>query len=168
MDTCAYRQDERHAVKLTAISISAILALVAGTLVYLLDRDWASLLLLAPFASWQPGQAGLFGILGGNLPSFFHAYALASLLIILLGQTPHARQVGASLWFVTATALECLQADQLATLLGTAGVFGSKPGFTASIYAYIDNGHFDPGDIFAAALGCAAAWAVSYVLEERS
>ncbi len=168
MDTCAEKRYENHAVKLAAIGISAILALVAGTCVYLLDRDWASTLFLAPFASWQTGHAGLFGALGGNLPSFFHAYALASLLIILLGRIPHARGIGASLWFAMAAALEYLQADQLEALLAGAASVASTPGFLASTHAYIDNGHYDPGDIVAAAVGCALAWAVSFVLEERS
>jgi hypothetical protein len=167
VDTCAERRYESHAVKLTAIGTSAILALVAGTCVYLLDRDWASTLFLAPFDGWQAGQADLFGALGGNLPSFFHAYALASLLIILLGRIPHARPIGASLWFATAAVLECLQADQLKTLLGSTTAIAGTPGFLASIRAYIDNGHYDAGDIVAAAVGCAAAWAVSFVLEER-
>ena len=36
-------------------------ALVAGTAVYVLARDWAPVLFLAPLADWQPGRLGLFG-----------------------------------------------------------------------------------------------------------
>ena len=168
MDTCAEERFGRHAVKLAAIGSSAILALVAGAAVYALDRDWASTLFLSHFAGLQAGRIGFFGLLGGNLPSFFHAYAFALLLIILLGRSPHARQMGAALWFLAAVTLECLQAEQVKAVLGGAVSLADQPAYLASINAYIENGHFDPGDVAAAALGCLAAWAISFILEDKS
>jgi signal transduction histidine kinase len=158
---------QRPAVKLAALNISAILALVTGISVYLFDRDWAATLFLAPFADRHFGQVGLFGALGGNLPSFLHAYAFALLLIILLGRSPFARCLGASLWFSIAAALECLQAGPVETLLYGSATAPAGTSVLGSIQAYIVNGHFDPGDLFAAALGCVAAYAVSSVLEEK-
>jgi hypothetical protein len=167
VDTCTVRRFERHAVKLAALNISAILALAAGTSVYLFDRDWASALFLAPFADLQVGRAGLFGAFGGNLPSFFHAYAFALLLIILLGRTAYARHLGASLWFTVAAALEFLQAGQVGAMINGSTALPAGPAFPESVQAYIANGHFDPGDLLAAGLGCVAAYAVSSILERR-
>jgi len=168
MDTCAETYHERRPVKIAVVGTSAILALLAGTAVYLLDRDWSSTLFLARFAGLQPSRTDLFGVLGGNLPSFFHAYALASLLIILLVGVRHARLVGSASWFATAAALECLQAGWLGDLVGSTAARLDMPLVVASIRAYIDNGQYDPGDLIAAALGCLAAWAVTFVLEDSS
>lgn len=167
VDTYAIRRFDRHAVKVAALYISAILALAAGTSVYLFDRDRASALFLAPFADSPVDHAGLFGVLGGNLPSFFHAYAFALLLIMLLGRTPYARHIGAALWFSIAAALECLQAQRIEALLYGSTALRADPTMLGSIQAYIANGHFDPGDLLAAGLGCVAAYAVSSVLEGR-
>jgi hypothetical protein len=168
VDTYAVKRFERHAVKLAALSISAVLALAAGTSVYLFDRDWGSALFLAPFIDLQGGHSGLFGALGGNLPSLFHAYAFALLLIMLLGRTPYARHVGASLWFSIAAGLECLQAARIEALIGGYAAPHTGATILGNIQAYITNGHFDPGDLLAAGLGCVAAYGVSSVLEGRS
>ena len=167
VNTFAVKRFERHAVKVAASSLSAIFALAAGTSIYLFDRDWASVLFLAPFADSTVGHAGLFGVLGGNLPSFFHAYAFALLLILLLGNTPHARHIGAALWFSIAAALECLQATRLEALLYGSAAVRTDSSILASIQAYIANGHFDPGDLLAAGLGCVAAYGVASALEGR-
>lgn len=167
VDTYAVRLFERHAVKLAALNISAILALAAGTSIYLFDRDWASALFLAPFADLQVGYAGLFGVLGGNLPSFFHAYAFALLLIILLGQATYARRLGASLWFTIAAALEFLQAGQAGAMISGSAALPAGPAFLERVQAYIANGHLDAGDLLATGLGCVAAYAISSILERR-
>lgn len=167
MNTYAVKRFERHAVKVAALSLSAFLALAAGTSIYLFDRDRASVLFLAPFTDSTVDHAGLFGALGGNLPSFFHAYAFALLLIMLLGQIPRARPIGAALWFSIAAALECLQAARIEALLYGSAAVRTDLTIPGSIQAYIANGHFDPGDLLAAGLGCVAAYAVSSVLEGR-
>jgi hypothetical protein len=167
VNTYAVKRFERHAVKVAAVSLSAIFALAAGTSIYLFDRDPTSVLFLAPFVDSPVDHAGLFGVLGGNLPSFFHAYAFALLLIILLGHISHARHIGAALWFSIAAALECLQAVRIQALLyGPTAVRIDSP-ILGSIQAYIANGHFDPGDLLAAGLGCVAAFAVASVLEGK-
>jgi hypothetical protein len=167
VDTYAIKRFDRHAVKVAALNLSAILALAAGTAIYLFDRDRASVLFLAPFSESPADHAGLFGVLGGNLPSFFHAYAFALLLIVLLGRIAHARRIGATLWFGIAAALECLQAARIEALLYGSTVMRTDSTILGSIQAYIVNGHFDPGDLLAAGIGCIAAYAVSSVLEER-
>lgn len=167
VNTYAVKGFERHAVRIAALTLSAIFALAAGTSVYLFDRDWGSALFLAPFADSATDPVGLFGVLGGNLPSFFHAYAFALLLILMLGRGAHARHIGAILWFSIAAALECLQAAPAEILLYGADAVRTDSTILGSIHAYIANGHFDPGDLLAAGLGCLIAYGISSVLEGR-
>ena len=144
---------------------SAVAALVMGGLVYVVDRDWTSTQFLAAFAGLQPGVSGLFGPLGPVLPSFLHAYAFALLLILLIGRTRRAAAVGAGAWFACAAALEFLQAPSLQRLFIDHAVPASAAPLLHSIQSYVLNGHFDPGDLVAAGLGCAAASAISSVRE---
>jgi hypothetical protein len=151
-----------------AVPASALLALLVGTSVYLVDRDWATVQFLAPFATLQGEQANLFGVLGQFLPAACHAYALTLFLILVLGRTGRARFLGAFAWFVLATGLEVLQAEWMATPLhGLAALLPESQGFS-SIINYAVNGRFDPVDVLAAALGCAAAVLVASVPEAKT
>lgn len=151
-----------------AVPGSALLALLIGTCVYLVDRDWATVQFLAPFAALQGEQANLFGVLGQVLPAACHAYAFTLLLILALGCSRRARVLGTFGWFLLAAALEVLQAERVsAALSGLAALLPESQGFS-SIINYAVNGRFDPGDLLAAALGCAAAFLVVSVPEAET
>ncbi len=151
-----------------AVPGSALLALLIGTCVYLVDRDWATVQFLAPFAALQGEQANLFGVLGQVLPAACHAYAFTLLLILALGCSRRARVLGTFGWFLLAAALEVLQAERVsAALYGLAALLPESQGFS-SIINYAVNGRFDPGDLLAAALGCAAAFLVVSVPEAET
>lgn len=165
MYTDATREYQQGTAKYAALLSSTLLALLVGAFVYLLDRDWASTQFLAPVAEWQGEQSVLFGALGQVLPSFCHAYAFALLLIMALARSSHARQLGAAAWFAVAAGLELLQAERLHALLPEPNALLAGSTLSNSIHAYIVNGHFDTGDLFAAGLGCLAAYLVSSVLE---
>jgi hypothetical protein len=154
-----------HPATSVAVPGSALLALIAGCLVYVADRDWTSTMFLAPFASLQPPASGLFGPLGLVLPSFLHAYAFALLLIIALGRTRWAAFVGAGGWFVCAAVLELLQAEPLREHFFVTGMTGAPSPLIAAFQSYTVNGQFDPGDLLASLLGCASALAISFVRE---
>ena len=152
-----------------AVPGSALLALLIGTSVYLVDRDWATVQFLASFAALRGEQANFFGALGQVLPAVCHAYAFTLFLILALGQTRCARFLGASGWFLLAAGLEVLQAEWVsAALSGLAALLPESQGLSSSIINYAVNGRFDPGDVLAAALGCAAAFLVASVLEART
>ena len=148
--------------------LSAGLAIALGTGVYLFDRDWGGVLFLAPFAGWQPLHGGLFGVLGGALPSLTHAYAFSVLIILALWPTAHARRAGAAAWLPAALALECLQtAAAKEAVAGLAARVDGLPMGNSAI-AYIVNGRFDANDLLAATLGVSIAYAASSVLERGS
>lgn len=150
-----------------ALPASALVALLVGTSVYLFDRDWATVLFLEPVAAMQGNQTNLFGLLGNVLPAFCHAYAFSLLLILALGQTRRTRIIGALAWFAVAAGLEVLQSEPMSVLLTGLAAPNNDPALLGSIYNYTVNGHFDPGDLLAAGLGCMAACFAASVLEER-
>lgn len=145
-----------------------MVALVLGTCVYLLDRDWATALFLAPLAGFQGEQVGLFGSAGYVLPAFCHAYAFSLLLILALGRSRRVRNSGALAWFAVAAGLELLQSPPIAALLRPLAVWYPDSPALGSFVMYAQNGRFDPYDLAAAGLGCVAAWFLASVPEEGS
>ena len=145
---------------------SALLALLVGACVYLVDRDWLTVLFLAPFAGLQGEPGSLFGVLGQVLPAFCHAYAFALILILLVARTRRARFLVACSWFFVAAGLEILQVESVSAVLSGLAVSIPNAQGLDSIINYAVNGRFDPADLLAAALGCAAACLVASVPEE--
>jgi len=156
------------AVQKLALPASALLALLVGTSVYVLDRDWGTVLFLAPLGRMPSVQAELFGSVGYVLPAFCHAYAFALLLILVLGRTRRARLVGALAWFAVAAGLEVLQSPQVSTLLPSLALLQTDSPLLGSIINYAVNGRFDPYDLAAAGLGCVTAWLVVPIPEEKT
>lgn len=164
MFTSTKKGIRQQAIRKIALPGSAVLALLIGVAVYVIDRDWASALFLLPVAAFQPDTSALFGPLGQVLPSFLHAYAFSLLLILALGHSRNARRNGALTWFAIASCLEFLQATYFHDLL-SAPATPAAAAVATSVQSYVLNGQFDPGDVVASGLGCAAAFAISSVLE---
>lgn len=152
----------------TLLPASGFFALFAGSAVYLLDRDWATTLFLAPVSAWQPDLNVSFGFIGASLPSLCHAYAFALLIILALRPSRYARAAGALAWLIVASALECLQADVIAERLANgAGSFAGNP-IADGFLAYTMNGHFDVADLAATALGVSAAFVATSIKERKT
>ena len=164
MSNKALRAGERKR-RLFLAATSGLISLLLGVLVYLLDREWESVLFLAAFSTWQPAVMGWFGPLGPNLPSFFHAYGFALLIILALGGMRVSALLGATGWFGVAVLLEALQSEPIGNFLITTRSFFSNSVFGRAVEAYVVNGSFDTGDILATAIGCLAAGAVAYTME---
>ena len=152
----------------TLLAGSALAALTLGIAVYLLDRDWHTVLFLAPLADFQPGRYDLFGSLGGVLPSFLHAYAISMLLAVALSPWPGSRLPACAAWFGVAGLLELLQA----AASGPGGLL-PHPGPAAGaalpefIRGYAVSGRFDAADLWTTALGCAVTYSVVGILRTR-
>jgi len=156
----------RDAAGRLALPTSALLVLAIGTAVYVLDRDWASVQFLAPFASRQVDLAPVFGTLGQILPSFCHAYAFALLLILALGRSRRARLIGATSWFSVAAVCELVQAERIGDLVSKTAAARAGAPILDNFIRYVANGRFDPGDLGAAALGCLTAFLVTSAREK--
>jgi hypothetical protein len=147
---------------------SAVAALVAGTAVYVLARDWAPVLFLAPLADWQPGRLGLFGGLAYTLPAFLHAYAFALLLILALLPSRSARWLGALAWLLLASGLEVLQSGVVKAFVAEHFHAIAGTPVAGAFLGYITFGRFDAADLVATALGVFTAWLTSFALEKQS
>jgi hypothetical protein len=63
------------------LSLIAIMALLLGTLLYVLDRPPAQTYLLPLFLSFSAGSEPFFGQIGNYLPGFVHVYAFTWLTV---------------------------------------------------------------------------------------
>jgi hypothetical protein len=106
----------RSAVQIELI-FTAVVALLLGTAVYLLDRDWTSSMFLEPFIDYQWPRSAVFGAVGGSLPSLLHAYAICVLFMVALWPWPWTRPWQCLLWFTLAANLEWLQSGAGSTWL---------------------------------------------------
>mgnify|MGYP001822977558 CR=1 FL=1 len=152
----------------SALVGSAIVVFLTGTAVYLLGRDWTTTLFLTPVSAWQPEFHVSFGFLGASLPSLCHAYAFTLLIILALWPARHARLAGAFSWLLVASALECLQAEAISDVVAAGtGWFAGNP-LVDGVLAYMMNGHFDVADLAATAVGVAAAFVATSILERKT
>jgi len=96
---------------------SAMASLLLGVGVYLIGRDWGSVLFLQPFAALQPSWNIAAMPAGAWLPSLLHAYGFALLIILMLRPHPRAPVYGASGWLLIAALLEWLQSTPAEALI---------------------------------------------------
>lgn len=146
--------------------ITAVTALLLGAVVYFLDRDWASTMLLAPFSAYQWPTAAMFGAIGGFLPALLHAYAISVLIIVALRPWPWTRPWVCLLWFFIASTLEWLQSDAAAGFFATDRLPGDIPQL-AYLQRYAVQGQFDILDLLATGVGCLTALVVTIAIKPR-
>jgi hypothetical protein len=132
------------------------LALAAGVLVYLTDRDTASAALVPTVA----GIAGthLFGAIGQWLPSFVHPFAF-SLFSAAASTSLASRACGAcATWWAINVAFEAAQHPLVrpAVADGVEGLLGQTRA-SLLLTNYFFRGTFDAGDLAAATAGALAA-----------
>jgi len=152
---------ESHAPLETGMIITAVAALLLGTSVYLLDRDWADSLLLESVTDYQWSRSAMFGACDGFLPALLHAYAIPVLIIVVLRPWPWTRPWVCLLWFVLASTLEWLQSDAAGALfLAVDRQSGDVP-LLGYLERYAVQGSFDYVDLLATGVGCLTALAVT-------
>lgn len=139
------------------LASTAVIAVLLGSAVYLLDRNWVNSLFLHPFADYQWARFAVFGAFGGFLPALLHAYAVCMLLMIVLRPWPRARSLTCLLWFAIASFLECLQSDTGSKWFVSSEADMSQSMLMASLSSYTLHGTFDILDLIATGMGCIAA-----------
>ena len=150
-------------VEISLIS-TAVAALLLGTAVYFLDRDWANSMLLTPFIGYQWPKSAVFGYFGGFLPAFLHAYAIPVLIIVALRPWPRTRLWVCLLWFVIASILEWLQSDAAYAWFFAGGRLADSMPFLAYLESYAVQGQFDNLDLLATAIGCLTAFVATTII----
>lgn len=137
----------------------AMLALVAGTSVYVLDRTPGSAWLLP--AAWQAAApTGWFGSVGLWLPSLVHAFAFSVLTACLLPRRRAAAAGACAAWACVDTLAECAQHPAWSAPVAAAlerAFDGSR--IAAQTGQYFVRGSFDIADVIAGLAGSALAFA---------
>jgi hypothetical protein len=152
---------ELRSVVEAGLIFSAVTALLLGSAVYLLDRDWADTMLLAPFIAYQWPTCAVFGALGGFLPSLLHAYAICILLMVALWPWPRTRPWVCLLWFALGAFFEWMQSDAgSAWFTANERLLGDMP-LMVYLKSYSVHGQFDYIDLLATGGGCLTALAVT-------
>lgn len=146
-----YRGTESIAHPQSLLRVLALSALVLGlgVLVYLWDRPPGSTLLLPDGIGHRAGDVYFFGVMGGSLPSFTHAFAFTLFTSVLLGRTVRARWISGVSWWVIGTFFEVAQHP------ASRDWFAMH--FPALASHYFPRGTFDTFDLLATTLGVLAA-----------
>lgn len=138
--------------------VIATLALSAGLLVYLLDRQPEHVYFLSHGLTAAHAPHALFGVAGNHLPAFLHVYAFILLTAAVTGSSnAQLIRIGAA-WFVIASLFEFGQHPVVSPLIAA-----SLPAWFAhatvldNTAAYFLHGTFDPLDLLFIALGALAA-----------
>lgn len=135
------------------------LALAAGTLVYLTDRD-ASRAMLIPAIPLLAGL-GLFGGLGAWLPSFVHPFAFSLFTAAVQPSRRSPAYWACAMWWAINVAFEVAQAPNVSAYVADVlpKLFG--PTWLADTMSnYLLRGTCDVADLVAATAGAVAAAAV--------
>ena len=143
---------------------TAVAALLLGSAVYFLDRDWTDIMLLAPFIAYQGPTSAVFGALGEFLPALLHAYAIPVLIIVALRPWPWTRPWVCLLWFTIASTLEWLQSDTAKAIFFAADRLPANMPLLGYLERYAMQGHFDNVDLLATGVGCLTALAITITI----
>jgi hypothetical protein len=160
-NTTPVRIPEPYSKTEVGLIFTAVAALLLGTAVYLLDRDWANSMFLAPFAYHQWPRSAVFGAFGGFLPALLHAYAISVLILVALWPWPRTRAGVCLLWFIIASTLEWLQSDAADAWFFAGDRLPDTMPLLAYLESYAIHGQFDNIDLLATGAGCLTALAVA-------
>ena len=134
----------------------ALTVLVVGTLVYVLERSSAPFFSAISLADQLPG---IFGPIGGSLPTFAHVFALGLLTAAYFGGGKQAGLSACLTWFAVDIAFEVGQHSQIAERLVhfIPGWFERLP-ILEQTDTYFLSGTFDVRDVISIVVGAAAAY----------
>jgi hypothetical protein len=154
------------------LAVLALVLLLLGTAVYVLDRPAATAALLP--AAWERSVAGVawFGSIGDWLPSFVHAFGFSVFTALVLPRTPRRAAWACGSWAVVDSLAEVGQHAVVspilaAALLGLPPAGADKP-VLACIARYFSQGSFDPRDLAAGLFGAGLAYLGLHCIDSLS
>lgn len=146
----------RHGPARVLQCLAGVVALAAGGLVYLADRDPARAMALPAFASLSVGP--LFGAAGGWWPSFVHPFAFSLFSAAVPARSVRPAYGACAFWWAVNVAFEAAQQPQLRAHLVAllpSGLDAHAPARWLARYA--QQGRFDLADLLAISAGALAA-----------
>jgi hypothetical protein len=140
-------------------AVLALLCLLVGILVYVLDRNPQSTYFLPEAFSLANGDGSVFGPLGNQLPDFLHLYAFILLSCALL-QPRRAAILGITLvWLLIEVGFELGQHPAAAVhIVSVIPAWFSHIPVLENTAAYFTHGRFDPLDLIAMLLAAIAGY----------
>ncbi len=142
------------------LALLGLLALVLGSIVYLVDRPAGHLILVTEGMSLYGRTPITFGALAQVLPAFTHVFALCVLMGAL---TKSSRPITLAIclgWLAVDGAFEIGQHTVIARAVGNGFAnLDSSSAVTRVVLDYLQAGRFDPLDMLAIGLGALAAYA---------
>lgn len=142
-------------------ALAGLLALAAGTLVYVVDRPSEATAFLGAI-NLSAMLPPLYGPLGASLPTFAHALAFSLLTAACLGGQRLAGLAGCCAWLVIDTGFELGQLPAIA-----AHIPATVPAGFAPVRDYFVRGTFDPADLISIFIGtCVAAGVITLTSRE--
>ena len=154
--------------KIKVLSAIALIALLVGGGVYLIDRPCGSAYLIPCFGSIFIQEANLFGSIGGFLPDFIHIYVFILLTVVCLNPSKNQLIIVCIAWLFTELTFEVLQIDSISLWLIT--IIGERfigiP-VLEHLTTYLSYGVFDALDVFAITIGAFFAYlTVLYIMDK--
>lgn len=152
--------------------VMAIVAMVLGIVVYLLDRQVESVYFMSDWMAIGDGQSSAFGFLGQHIPTFVHVYTFILLTMALVVPEERYRQYLIPVclgWFSVDSLFEIAQLDFIAQRIAgwVPGWFANIP-FLENTASYFINSTFDVLDLLSIGLGTLAAYATIQIILKRS
>lgn len=141
---------------------AALIALVVGVLVYLLDRPSTSIYLVPN--SWSFGDSvvpPVFGVIGNHVPTFVHTFSFTLLTSALLTPWRWSAVTACLLWWLIGSGFEIAQRDAWAKVIAeqVPDWFAEWP-LLNNVAGYFSAGRFDAIDLLSISLASLSAYVV--------
>ena len=136
----------------------AVVALLIGVTVYLIDRSPGSVYFVPDWLSMSDSFNRIFGVIGNYLPTFVHPYAFILLTTVLVKPTGQNILISCVAWFTVDSLFECAQKKSVAQwLVSFTPTFDGVP-VLENTRNYFLRGTFDVFDLISITLGTIAAY----------
>lgn len=152
--------------------VIAVVAMVLGIVVYLLDREAGSVYFMSDWMALGDSQSSVFGLLGQHIPTFVHVYTFILLTMALVVPEERYRQYLLPVcfgWFLLDALFEIAQIDFIAQRIAAwvPDWFANIP-FLENTASYFIHSTFDVLDLFSIGLGALAAYVTIQIILKRS
>ena len=149
-------------------SVTAVMALSIGVLVYLLDRQPEHIYFIPDVLAIPHSSYDVFGYIGNQLPTFVHVYAFTLLTVAIIGSGPYLTPTVCAAWTVIDCLFEIGQQTQVAQWLSSfiPEWFQGLP-FLEVTSSYFTSGTYDVLDIISILLGAFTAYLTILFIDQR-
>jgi len=141
--------------------IAAVIVLLIGILVYLLDRPGTSVYFIPNSWSFGEGIPPIFGAIGDHLPTFSHTFAFILFTSAVLEPWRWSAVVACAWWWFIGSLFEIAQTDAWAMAIASRvpGWFAEWP-LLDNVADYFLVGYFDLMDLVSIAVATICAFIV--------